>query len=46
MLTEKEWFYVMVAALAHDLDHPETNNAFENKRKSKVALEAKGVSVL
>lgn len=46
MLTEKEWFFVMIAALAHDLKHPGTNNAFENKRKSQVALDAKGVSVL
>jgi len=28
----------MIAALAHDLKHPGTNNAFENKRKSAVAL--------
>lgn len=46
MLTEKEWFFVMIAALAHDLKHPGTNNAFENKRKSQVALDAKGVSIL
>ena len=28
LLSEKDWFYVMIAALAHDLKHPGTTNAF------------------
>ena len=46
MINEKEWFYVMVAALMHDLKHPGTVNAFEVKSKSQMAIEADNVSVL
>lgn len=46
MLSEKEWFYVFIAALAHDLKHPGTTNAFEIKAKSELAKEANNVSVL
>ena len=38
MLTEKQWFYVMIAALMHDLKHPGTANAFEVKSKSPLAI--------
>lgn len=28
MLTQKQWFYVFIAALMHDISHPSTNNEF------------------
>jgi hypothetical protein len=37
---------VFLAALAHDLGHPGTTNAFEIKKKSQLALDAGNVSVL
>ncbi len=46
MLSEKEWFYVFIAALMHDLNHPGTTNAFEVKKQSQYAVDAKNVSVL
>lgn len=45
-LTEKQWFYAFIAALAHDLNHPGTTNAFEIKKKSQLAVEANNESVL
>jgi hypothetical protein len=35
---EEERFYAILAGLAHDLNHPGTNNAFEVKTKSSRAL--------
>jgi len=46
MISEKQWFYIFLAALAHDINHPGTNNAFEIKKRSHLALEADNVSVL
>ena len=37
ILSEKQWFYVLLAALAHDIYHPGTNNALEIKMKSQLA---------
>lgn len=45
-LTEKQWFYVFMAGLAHDISHPGTTNAFEIKRKSQWAVEAGNEAVL
>jgi hypothetical protein len=39
-MNEKQWFYAFIAALAHDLHHPGTTNAFEIKKKSALAVEA------
>ena len=46
LLNEKQWFYVFIAALMHDLKHPGTTNAFEVKSKSQYAIEANNVAVL
>ncbi len=40
MLTQKQWFYVFIAALMHDISHPGTSNAFEMKLGSKLAVKA------
>lgn len=36
--TNEELGYVLVAALAHDLNHPGTNNGYETKIKSELAI--------
>lgn len=46
MYTDEERFYALVAGLAHDMNHPGTNNAYEVKTKSTRALEFKNESVL
>ena len=37
---------MFIAALMHDIKHPGTTNAFETKRKSKVALDNGSTMVL
>ena len=44
--SEEQIFYAILAGLAHDLNHPGTNNAFEIKTKSAKALEFNNESVL
>ena len=46
MISEKQWFYVFIAALMHDLKHPGTTNAFEVKCRSQYAIDAGDISVL
>jgi hypothetical protein len=46
MVSQRQWFYIFIAALIHDLDHPGTNNSFEVKRKSQLAVEADNKAVL
>jgi hypothetical protein len=36
-MTDFEVFATIISGAAHDLDHPGTNNAYEIKRKSKLA---------
>ena len=45
-ISEKQWLFVFLAALAHDLNHPGTCNSLEVKMKSHLAAEAQNVSVL
>ena len=46
MLNEKQWFYVFIAALMHDMKHPGTTNAFQVKSRSQYAIEGGDASVL
>jgi hypothetical protein len=46
LYSSEEQFYAILAGLAHDLNHPGTNNAFEVKTKSARALEFNNESVL
>ncbi len=43
---EEERFWAILAGLAHDLNHPGTNNAYEIKTKSARAIEFNNESVL
>jgi hypothetical protein len=37
-MTENDIFFSLLSGAAHDMDHPGTNNAFEMKNKSKLAI--------
>lgn len=37
-MTDLEIFTTMISGAAHDMDHPGTNNVFETKTKSKLAM--------
>jgi hypothetical protein len=37
-MTEEDIFFCLLSGAAHDMDHPGTNNAFEVKCKSKMAI--------
>lgn len=45
-LTPLEIFCTLISGAAHDMDHPGTNNMFEIKKRSKLALLYNDVSVL
>ena len=45
-MTENDVFFSLLSGAAHDMDHPGTNNAFEVKTKSKLALLYNDQSVL
>jgi len=44
--SKKELFTILIAALVHDVDHPGTNNEFEIKSSSRLALLYNDTSVL
>ena len=37
-MTDYDIFFSLLSGAAHDMDHPGTNNAFEVKMKSKLAI--------
>ena len=37
-MNDLEVFTTMISGAAHDMDHPGTNNVFETKTRSKLAL--------
>ena len=37
-MTENDIFFALISGAAHDMDHPGTNNAFEMKNRSKMAI--------
>lgn len=45
-MTDNDIFFSLLSGAAHDMDHPGTNNAFEIKCKSKLALLYNDTSVL
>lgn len=45
-MNETQWFYTFIAALAHDLSHPGTNNSLEVRMKTPLAMEAGNSAVL
>jgi cAMP-specific phosphodiesterase 4 len=45
-MTDNDIFFSLLSGAAHDMDHPGTNNAFEVKCKSKLALLYNDQSVL
>jgi cAMP-specific phosphodiesterase 4 len=45
-MTDNDIFFSLLSGAAHDMDHPGTNNAFEMKSKSKLALLYNDQSVL
>ena len=45
-MTDNDIFFSLLSGAAHDMDHPGTNNAFEVKMKSKLALLYNDQSVL
>lgn len=46
LYTAEEKYWAIIAGLAHDMNHPGTNNAFEVKTKSARAIEYNNESVL
>ena len=46
LYTSEEKYWALIAGLAHDMNHPGTNNAFEIKTKSARAIEYNNESVL
>jgi hypothetical protein len=46
MLSQRQWFFIFIAALIHDLNHPGTTNAFEVKQRSQIAGDAGNQAVL
>ena len=46
LFSKEEKFFALLAALAHDIAHPGTNNDFEIKRKSNLAIVGENTSVL
>jgi len=45
-MSKMDVFCTLLSGAAHDIDHPGTNNMFETKRRSKLALLYNDVSVL
>ena len=45
-MTDLDIFLVFVSGAAHDMDHPGTNNVFESKCRSKLAILYNDQSVL
>jgi hypothetical protein len=45
-MTEKDIFFTLISGAAHDMDHPGTNNAFEVKNRSKMAILYNDIAVL
>ena len=46
MFSKKEKGFVLLAAIAHDINHPGTNNSFELKRKTEWSQMADNRAVL
>ena len=46
LFSNQEKFFALLAALAHDISHPGTNNDFEVKKKTNLAMMADNSSVL
>lgn len=45
-MSDNDIFFSLLSGAAHDMDHPGTNNAFEVKMKSKLAILYNDQSVL
>ena len=45
-MTDIEVFVMLISGAAHDMDHPGTNNLFEIKNRSKLAILYNDTSIL